>query len=94
MQRLRQNWKIIAYLVGLFGLALSPHEGIGSLYGLAGIVWFVFWIVRNSAGGQRIDSEGKNGAFLVDDDPVSASYDDVTMNETHPLSAFYRPSGY
>lgn len=80
MQRLRQNWKIIAYLVGLIALAVSPLETVGSIYGLAGLAWFVTYVVRNgsSEAHSAPDVQSERGEDLLS-----------RADDTEPMSVYY-----
>lgn len=69
MKRLvTKNWKLIAYIVGIFVLAGAGFETIGQIYVLAGMAWLVIWLLRNNDGSRTVehdlsDSRGLFGAF-------------------------------
>ncbi|KIC21348.1 hypothetical protein [Leisingera sp. ANG-Vp] len=69
MRRLMTKfWKEIAYAVGFVLLTFSPFQGLFLGYGLAGTVWFVVWLLRNSDGTydpepDLIDSRGLHGEY-------------------------------
>ena len=59
MNRLKQYWKVVAYLVGFVVLSLSASETVVAIYGLPGLAWLVVYLVRQGDGG-RVQSFDDN----------------------------------
>lgn len=83
MQRLLKNWKIIAYFVGFFALAIAGAESVGIAYAVAGMAWLLFVSVKDGKA-----PAGKARHSLDEDVDGFGSTANGRWDPTHPMSPF------